>query len=663
MFDNCFTGSALTLPDNLQLSLEATPHNMWLPIEAQDKINLALGSSADAPVMKNLMRIEKCATRNYFYSGAAYLATLPANWYAEKVGGLCPYYSAKGTWDVPQTTTYTWETVSITDKAGQIFAKLLHQYQTDVDALYKQFRVALCIEYDDYQMSDPVWRGYYNSTTGSPVLEFSIHVDLARMNKNITAFVFYTTYNDSSLTPTQWSDVDSEYIQNFRIPINNTKYTYGKDEYNYTSSADGIYWGITDTDEYCFRLLNYGSGVAAVSYSTNSTSTLAGMLNHASDTSRSYLTPRYLIKSSRSQASISIVDQDDTTLRLSCYDGAGAHEDDNYPDVAIDSNNLRQRIALLGRGSLLGIGLVRDTICAFRNTEIETFDLQSGVQGIIDADFCAKYSLVRSDWGLTWAGRSAIYILPEDGSGIQVLNPLWKNKYDGSLLTDSDAASYVTDAYRKAIISGYDPFDRTIWFQIQQTKKDNTGSEYVLWRYHFDLKRWTTRVLGNAASTKYFARATVLGGSSANKLILGTSAGIIQYPLLLGDYRYQDFVTSADASAGIGYETYVWFNVEDFNSLVKNGSLLKFLLDINGSSITTLSNLAVAFYANDETTAFDTQYIPIDQLGELRNVAERGNIKKLNIKITTGTSGLSDFKKMDISRMLLGYTENVRKGN
>jgi len=260
------------------------------------------------------------------------------------------------------------------------------------------------------------------------------------------------------------------------------------------------------------------------------------------------------VKSARNQAAIQVVDEDESTLRLTCYNGSGSHEDDNLPDITADANGNRQLIALNGKGVMQGLAIGRDIITVFRSTEAETFDLQSGSQSIFDIDFLAKESLVKSPYGLTWAGRTGIWFMPEDGRSIRQINKRWANKYDGSMMTDDGTTQYVTDAYRSAIISGYDPYSKGVAFFMAMTKKDNSGAEYVLSTYEFEHDRWTFKVLGSTGIPKYFAQKTRIGSTDSAKLILGTHTGLIQYPNITGTYPYRDSETVAGGSSGSGFQ-------------------------------------------------------------------------------------------------------------
>jgi hypothetical protein len=747
----------------INLDLGATPHNRWLPIESQKKVNLALGSSANPPIMRNLQRIQVNAAKPLFYNAdtTSYLLTFPANWDAQTIGGLNTYFLAKGSAGTPITTTLTDETVNVTTDtnadgiAGSAFMQILYSLSHTVTTGSKEvhLRTAVTLEYDGYQESDPIYRGYYQCPADylpSMWLK-SIAINPATMPRNLTAINFYMASHNNDLTGAQWADSDTDYKLVFSFPINTTQYNAWGTLTDYDTSLD---WNLDATSLYCYKLtceariminagvsfsvgeiaglvgvggtatgsgysvgnvltlvesgssgsatatvvsVNITGGVNTVSLTTSGTSgfttgikattvapaggtgctimvtklaskyntttngTLASRLTHATDTIRTLVKPRFMVKSARNQAAIQVMDKDEATLRLSCYDGAGSHEDDNYPDVTADSNGNKQLIALNGKGIMGGLAISRDVITVFRSTEAETFDLQSGAQSIFDIDFLAKDSLVRSPYGLTWAGRTGLWFMPENGSSIRQINLTWANKYNGSMMIDNGTTPYITDAYRSAIISGYDPYTKAAVFSYQQNKHD-TGSEYVIASYEFDYDRWSFRVLGGSAVAKYFLQKTRVGATDAAKLLIGTTSYLLQYPNLTGSFPYTDSETTI-GEAGSGFETDITINVKNLYNQVQNANLNCFLIDQIGSSITGTGNFIVEFYANDETTAFDTQYVPIDKPGEFRNIDARGNLDSLRIRMYLPSTSLADFKKWNVSRIILGFNKKARVGN
>ncbi|MBE3140907.1 MAG: hypothetical protein IMZ53_10020, partial [Thermoplasmata archaeon] len=766
-----WTGADINLDLGITTALP-TPHNRWLPVEAQKKVNLALGTSANPPVMKNLQRIQLNAAKPLFYDGtSAYLLTLPARWDAETVGGLCTYFLAKGSAGTPITTVLTTGTSTDVDitvpndtnasaVAGANFMQINYDvtHTATAGAIETHLRFAVTLEYDGYQESDPVYKGYFECPADyiPAVLINSIGINPATMPKNLTAINFYMASHDNSLTGVQWIDSDADYKLVYSMPINSTQYNSWGVLTDYTAAL--VRWVLAPTSQYCYSLtcgttinisgsvqyfvgeidpivyeLTVGTGysvgdiltlhntgeedsgdatvkveqinwrtvlgdVGAVSlvyggtsgykegiyhttvvpaggtgceiivtrlsekYGTSTNGTLAGRLARAVDINRSLITPRYMVKSARNQAAIQVVDKDEATLRLTCYDGAGTHEDDNLPDITADSNGNRQLIALNGKGIMQGLAISRDVITVFRSTEAETFDLQNGSQGIFDIDFLAKDSLVKSPYGLTWAGRTGIWWMPEDGRSIRQINLKWGNLYDGSMMTDNGTTPYLTDAQRTNIISGYDPYTKAVIFSYQVTKKDNSATEYMTAEYEFEKDRWSFKVLGGSAQAKYFSQTTRLADSTdAAKLIIGTTTALALYPNLTGSFPYTDFETAASA-IGSGFDTNITVNIKDLYNQVQSGNLQCILIDHNSSSTDGVGNFQIDFYANDQVTAFDTQYMAIDKIGEFINIGEWGNIDSLRIKLSlVGT--LSNIKKWDVSRIVLGFKKNIRTGN
>jgi len=752
----------------INLNLGTTPHNRWLPVDAQKKVDLALGDSSNPPAMRNLQRIQLNAAKPLFNYNQNYLLTLPANWDAETIGGLCTYYSSKGTAGAPTIAAFANEIVTIHNDtnadgiAGSNFLQFNYSFTQAAIAgsTLVNLRMAVTLEFDGYQESDPVYRSYMQCPQDNvpSVTINTVSINPATMPKHLTAINFYATSHNNDISAADWVDADSDYVLYYSFPINSNQYNNLGVLTNYTSA--GVNWSLYPTSQYCYVLtcaaiigtgatynvgtinpmaytpsgaynvgdilvLNGGSGDASVQVTnvatvpgvfgveylsvslinngtsgyattfyfttchrggsiipqtspasvvvaainpiyatfTSTNGTLAGELAHATDKVRTLLKPPYLVKTARNQAAIHVVAQDDSTLRMSCYDGAGSHEDDNFPDVTVDANANKQIIFLNGRGVMQGLEISRDTVYVFRNTEAEAFDLQSGVQQIFDIDFLAKDSLVKSQYGITWAGRSGIYLMPESGASIRTINPLWQNKYDGSLMTDDGITPYITDSYRSAIISGYDPFTKSVWFHYQQTVKAGAGNtEYECARYYFESDKWSFRKLGGSITVKYFSQTTKVGGSGSANMLIGYSGGILRYPNIVGSYPYDDLETSA-GGAGSGFETDLTINIRDLYSQVQNANLYCFLIECNGASITGAGNYVVEFFANQETDAFDTQYIAVDRVGEFVNIDARGDIDSLRIRISLPTSALSDFKKMDISRIVLGFKTNGRIGN
>ncbi len=752
--DSAWSGS------ELNLSLGSTPHCRWLPVEAHKKVNLALGNSSNPPTMRNLQRIQLNAAKPLFYSGSTYLLTFPANWDVQTIGGLSTYYASVGSKGSPTTTTLSEQTITVLNDtnadsvAGSAFMSINYAVEHTATPGSEEIhlRTAITLEYDDYQESDPIFKGFFQCASGYiPSMKISyININPATMPRHLTSINFYIATHDSGLTGAQWADSDADYDLAYKIPINTTQYNASGTLTSY--AADGVFWQANAASVYCYRLvggtsivltpgLTYGvgsilspealgtgkggsynegdvltlvggsgdatatvmsvvpinGGVNTISilnpgtsgyttgvyattvapaggsgctlvvdklvakYSTTTEGTLASRLTHATDISRTLVKPRYLVRTARNQASVQVVDQDDATLRLTCYDGAGAHEDDNLPNVTADSNGNRQIIALNGRGVINGIAISRDIITVFRHTEAETFDLQSGAQSIFDIDFLVKESLVRSPYGLTWAGRTGIWFMPEDGSSIRQINLGWANKYDGSMMIDDGVTPYVTDAYRGAILSGYDPYNKAVVFSLRMNKHD-TGSEYILASYEFEHDRWSFHVLGNSLYASYFSQNFKIATANAARLIIGTGSVLLYYPNLSGSYPYTDAETEA-ATIGSGFQTDITINIKNLYNQVENSSLVCFLVDQIGASITGTGIFIVELYANDETTAFDTHYIPIDKIGEFRNIDARGNIDSLRMRLYLPSASLADFKRWSVSRIILGFKKNIRVGN
>jgi hypothetical protein len=243
---------------------------------------------------------------------------------------------------------------------------------------------------------------------------------------------------------------------------------------------------------------------------------------------------------------------------------------------------------------------------------------------------------------------------------IKLINSQWVNKYNGSLMIDDGTTQYMTDAYRTLIVSGYDPYTKAVIFSYQINKHD-TGSEYMTASYEFEKDRWSFKVLGGSLQSKYFAQTTRVNSTDSAKLIIGTTTSLLLFPNLTGSFPYTDAETAA-STIGSGFDTDITINIKDLYNQVQSSNLVCFLLDYIGSSTDGTGVVSVEFYANDELTPFDTQYLAIDRIGEWRNIGEWGNIDSLRVRIAIvgSTSALlANVKKFDVSRLVLGFKKKI----
>lgn len=311
----------------------------------------------------------------------------------------------------------------------------------------------------DYMESDPIYRitaipsdgdDPHNPNLGNtPEIEFTLTVDSDTVDRRITAFNVYVANSLEELE--DYSDWLISYSEFFLAK---------------TVDTDSGWTGATASKEITFTLVGVGD-VNKIN--------LLDSLGRAPSFSRERVEPRYIVQSRRSQGSLVVIDEDDQTLRLSTYSGYGVHEDENFPNVSTDNLGNPQIIRLNARGTLMGIEILNEQILAFKQAELEVYDLQSGATRLLTADCIASKSILRTPFGVVWAGRSAIYLLPNDGSGIQVLNPNWKNLYDGTYDGEAIAGG--------DIIAGYDPIEQAAWFTVQDK----------VYRYSFKYNVWNLR--------------------------------------------------------------------------------------------------------------------------------------------------------------------------
>lgn len=521
-------------------------------------------------------------------------------------------------------------------------------------------KVLVTALYEGYQESDPIYKCFLkaaNNPTANgfwPDAALGLYVDPSRLNRNITAFRIYAAVSDMSIysSMANWPDADEEYKLMYQANLS-------------AIPTESRHWTKTNTDQMCFSLpvptitKTYYDSKASIRAMT-----LLGALSHGSDTSRSYLTPRFGVRVARGGGvGIVAVDQDDFTLRLSSYDGYGYHNDDNFPDVSLDENKFRQRLSLTARGELIGLDVTADMLVAFKRTEIELLDLQSGAQRVITEDVLSKRSIIRGHNGLYWAGKSGFRLLPNDGTGIRTINPLTTNLYNGDLRTNDGAYPRVADSDRNQIIGGYDPLYEEIWFYLPTRREDGT-IEYLCHRYSERNGNWTTREL-NIGTTKAVQSFCTRKDNSFS-IVYGESIsarGILQYPNRSGNLYWEDDVTSADLTASKGIPLRVRFNCGEISSLRRDQTYYDVILDFVSSLKSGQSGfIVVKVYANGETVPFDTQYFCVDADNEPRFLEPRSNINSLEVEILLEEGKELAFLEFELSTVSLRFKPRQRLG-
>lgn len=503
-----------------------------------------------------------------------------------------------------------------------------------------------------YQESDPIFQGFYDGAVTNGVYIYpNMAFNFALMNKELTAINVYAATANDTVREAGWTDSPSEYLLLFKFEVRAQTQTAN----NRTTIAQ----------KNSYQAKPYFSYIVNNEITSNTFSEseivqnldLDAALNHAIDRNRSYPTPKFVTKGTRDQGSIIAINEGDTKLHLSLYDGYGVHEDDNFPDVATDNNDNKMLVELFGTSELLGMEILYDTIFVFRNNLIETYDLQGVAKRSYLADVVSSKSIIATPYGIVYAGKSAIYFIPSDGGEIRVLNEDWESYYRGDDYV-TGSTQYITDAYRAAIIGGYDETYREAYQVIQVNTL--TSSEYIMFRYNFGVEKWTERRLNTTDTIKYFTKR-----QNDGTFTIGLSKGLLQYPNRTGSLQYEDDVRVDYAGTQYSRDKAVpmsfTLNIAAFNSQVIEKVLHGFIVDIIGESTNGGGMVTVEFYANDEDEPFDTQYVSVDRKMDYRVVERRGNIEKLAIAFTLPEDVI--FKKFDASKITLGFVKDTKLGN
>lgn len=665
-----------------------TPHIRWNPVEAQRKVNLYHGNSATPPAMNLPISIKNKSANSLFFdsSGTAQL-TLDANWFMEfGGGGLTPFYKTYGTSQEPITPTIGVQRAFISE-IDETDPWLMFEFKVqDAASLISNIRLVIMyatVEYYGYEESDPILRivAIGSSASVSPAIVGEttprsvprVIINPAKMPKGVTAINFYRADVTVAVFDAggHHNVASSDFLHVEQIKLNEDQTALS----NFPSSSRfGRFWEpgiLTDRGGMIFSAKLEGSGTPTATTNTGTVEDIASRLGHEPDLNRSYLRPRFAARAARSQGAVIAVDEDNNTLRLSSYSGAGAHMDDSFPDVSVDINNNNQQLLLNGRGELLGLEILSSQspffsersgkLLAFKTSEIEMFDIKTSEYLLFGADVVALKSIFQTPLGTVWAGKSALWILPLTGADIKELNTDWKNLYDGALMASDGTTPIMTDAFRSAIITGYDPTYGQILFFTQLNDEDTPAStEYITFRVHKERDRfkWNKRKFNIGADD----RIRYFSSRNDRTLTIGYDSGILLYPNTTGAFPYEDDVTSADASANKGIETKIRFSLGELHRLDKRAVLDHLRLRQEGVSVNGNNLVNVKFYVPGITTAIDEQWFPIDDLTALLRLdSSWGQLHGLEIELSLPTP--TNFKKWDISTMELGYIPQETVGN
>lgn len=564
--------------------------------------------------------------------------SLPAGFYMEKA-----YFTRKfkdvGSVTGPRSGTNPAESIFVGDGI-----RVDITYSELTSALgYRHLRAYLIPIYRGSQYADPILKLYLS---GSEATKFAsatlkILVDPSALPMDITAFQLYIAAEKTGV-PTQadWIDDPTEYLQKSTAQI----------------SSGFVY---NNADSYCFAVeMTTGLDGEFAQLDSGGAIDILTQMGHAPTAKeRTELQPLYAIMGGRSQASLIIVDQDDDVLRTSNYNGDGTHEEDSFPEVALNAANQKLKLLLMIQGELLGLSVINGLVAALKQNDIQLRDLDSGRDSFLPADVYSRDSILLHDYGLSWSGTRDAYLIPHGSMEIIPLLADIKNLFDGSLLIDDRSASYVTDAYRSAVISGWDPVYDAIWFHLQANKDaaKGGGSEYLNFRVSMDRATLATNISvrklnigSNFQPVRYFDK------SNDGTMVIGYATGILQYPVLTGARRYEDDVRSDGVTAGRGIPTSALIHLGSIASLSALKTLYSMVVGFIGESVNGMGLVTVKFYV-DDLVLFDTKKFRVDGKPETLYINPVGAMKRLWIEVSLPESSLTNFLDLDISELNFGF--------
>jgi hypothetical protein len=677
----------------------SSPHLRWLPQEAQNKVTLFYGDSNEPISGKHPLQIRKSNFTSdasttyanvYYYfddldaqrsihllnpdqfigNDATIEPTVPhlfgqiaflaigttTGWYIDKAQ-LLPDYQSTGSASVPKDIADGDVTLTLNEgiaftidfSAGASTAKYHTRFY--ITALYRGTDAATF-----YQESDPIAQVFLSTSagTGFPQITPTIKIDLAKLNKSLAGFRIYEAIkNDTDIASIigNWFDSAEEYIQVKQILLTDS---------GWTTVATTVY-------HYQFVVPAISSTVYYEALAS-AASTLDANLGHTVDKNRSYMSPLFGIRAGRGQESVIVVVQDDRTLRLSSYDGAGVHEDDNFPDLSIDNATRSLKVPLNGKGSVKGLALLGGKILVFRNSELESFFFDNSgslvAEGIYPIDFWAKDSLTGiglsdNPLGVAWAGNYALYYLPALGGGRQIINERQLNFYNGDLLTSDKVTPFVTSTFRQGVITAFCPATNEIIFQVETYVDDGYGAtptttEYLGLCYNVETRKCRVRKLSR--------RIRFYNNRKDNTLTLGGHTALLQYPnktTYSGGHAWEDELTSAGVSASLGIDSRLKINAR--YSLDPKEVYNVIDLDFVGRA--TNNNLFdVNLYLDGAVAPYDTISYRANDIPTRRKIKPIGQAKRLEIEVKIPSTYLYQFKQLEIRTISLLHETQTKVG-
>ena len=587
-----------------------------------------------------------------------------------------------GTGAIQTCYAYEVQAAEIEDTSGIDWLKLSAFIAADATSITTNYRGLLMyatVMYDsDAQESDPVWALAADGDQRYVPVSIIARINFARMSKRISGLRFYHCIVEYSASGGFGAAAilksASDYKLIYELPFHSLPTSgtvWSKLNRGYSGEAEG-----TESSGYIYKAI-----VPDLTYSFVNTKLAAAPSNiysniqHAVDTARSYLTPRFGINTMRAGSGIVVADESDSMLRVCNINGAAIIETDNFPDVTVDNAGSRLKIPLLSRGELIGLEVTNDKIVAIKRMEIETIDLQSGLQTIISVDTVARRGIISTPGGLFLPGRNGINLLPITGGPPLIANPLWSNRYNGTERTTDNANSRISDSARLAIVAGYNPIYKDVWFHITTLDADGT-SRNLSYRYFLEDNRWFAREVGCGTSNAvnfFITRKDNTFSIGFGHSTTGSDNGILKYPNLDtgANYtndtvsNYEDSVSSADASASKGITTKLLISIGNLYNLVQNAVLYELLIDSLGvMKAATSGTYNIKIYANNEfPTTFDSKTQAYDSKPSPRKITPRGLLERVLIELSLGTSNLSNYKQFLISSLYVGAVTQKRVGN
>lgn len=513
------------------------------------------------------------------------------------------------------------------------------------------------------QESDPILMIYNASTDGAYNdywcnLALQFFIDPAKIPKGMTGLNIYAWIKEWEVANVAvtangayTADDFDQYMYLGTVDINTGWSSGGYTLVKQTVDSVASYWAKTTSISFTYAALlalNFGNGAGS----------LLSRLGHVPDLNRSYMTPRYVANTKENRGGFVVVDEDDNTIRRSAFNGFAVSMDDSFVDLTVDDQDQKQQWDLSATGELLGIAIVDDTIICLKRYEIEFIDPQSGIQRKVQADVLSKESITQTPYGISWMGNNGIYFL-ENGSYQPILiNENFLNRYDGTEFC-TGTTSYITDAYRTAGVGGYNPFYDELVFFI---KTNNTSEKKYVYRYSFQKKRWMVREFqlgvdtSNNVDIKYFWKR------NDGTMTIGCAGGLFKYPVSTLFTDGSRINQSGATIGGNGFERFLKFNFGSLYDLLKNNIFKIFMLDKQMESSSGTAAYNIKFFANFESSAFDTKTAPMDSASLPRPLEPRGAVDTMQVEISN-TGVESTTKQFDILSFFAGIQRFTRIGN